>query len=58
MMRTTLAVARYTASPALQPRVDPTVWVGHTIDALWASYSGEIPPELRTAMAGKAVSES
>jgi glycolate oxidase iron-sulfur subunit len=21
----------------------PGVWVGHTIDALWASYSGEIP---------------
>ena len=33
-------------------QVDPTVWVGHTIDALWASYSGEVPPELRAAMAG------
>jgi glycolate oxidase iron-sulfur subunit len=27
--------------------VDPNVWVAHTIDALWASYSGELPQELR-----------
>ncbi|QVL33467.1 (Fe-S)-binding protein [Telmatocola sphagniphila] len=26
---------------------DPSIWVAHTIDALWASYSGEMPSELR-----------
>jgi glycolate oxidase iron-sulfur subunit len=25
----------------------PDIWVAHTIDALWASYSGELPSELR-----------
>jgi glycolate dehydrogenase iron-sulfur subunit len=25
----------------------PDIWVAHTIDALWASYSGELPRELR-----------
>lgn len=28
-------------------KTNPTIWVAHTIDALWASYSGEIPKELR-----------
>jgi glycolate oxidase iron-sulfur subunit len=28
-------------------KVAPDVWVGHTIDALWASYSGEWPNGLR-----------
>jgi glycolate oxidase iron-sulfur subunit len=28
-------------------KVAPDVWVGHTIDALWASYSGELPAALR-----------
>jgi glycolate oxidase iron-sulfur subunit len=27
--------------------VAPDVWVGHTIDALWASYSGEWPAGLK-----------
>jgi glycolate oxidase iron-sulfur subunit len=27
--------------------VNPDVWVAHTIDALWASYSGELPKQLR-----------
>jgi glycolate oxidase iron-sulfur subunit len=27
--------------------VAPDVWVAHTIDALWASYSGELPRALR-----------
>ncbi|MFQ3593009.1 MAG: (Fe-S)-binding protein [Gemmataceae bacterium] len=26
---------------------NPRPWVAHPIDALWASYSGELPPELR-----------
>ena len=26
---------------------DPDVWVAHTIDALWASYSGEMPKALK-----------
>jgi glycolate oxidase iron-sulfur subunit len=26
----------------------PNIWVAHTIDALWASYSGEMPSGLRT----------
>jgi glycolate oxidase iron-sulfur subunit len=26
---------------------DPNIWVAHTIDALWASYNGELPRELR-----------
>jgi glycolate oxidase iron-sulfur subunit len=30
----------------------PDVWVGHTIDALWASYSGELPVELRKSTEG------
>jgi glycolate oxidase iron-sulfur subunit len=30
-------------------KVAPDVWVGHTIDALWASYSGEWPEGLRKA---------
>ena len=25
----------------------PRPWVAHPIDALWASYSGELPPELK-----------
>ena len=28
-------------------KTDPTIWVAHTIDALWASYSGVMPRELR-----------
>jgi glycolate oxidase iron-sulfur subunit len=28
-------------------KVAPDVWVAHTIDALWASYSGELPPEIK-----------
>ena len=28
-------------------KVDPDLWVAHTIDALWASYSGELPSQLR-----------
>jgi glycolate oxidase iron-sulfur subunit len=28
-------------------KVAPEVWVAHTIDALWASYSGELPRALR-----------
>lgn len=28
-------------------KADSDVWVAHTIDALWASYSGEMPPELK-----------
>ena len=28
-------------------KVDPGVWCGHPVDALWASYSGEMPAELR-----------
>ena len=27
--------------------VAPDVWVAHTIDALWASYSGELPQQIR-----------
>jgi len=27
--------------------VDPSVWCAHPVDALWASYSGEMPPELK-----------
>src|SRR5262249_13660202 len=27
----------------------PDIWVAHTIDALWASYSGEMPRDLRIA---------
>jgi glycolate oxidase iron-sulfur subunit len=29
-------------------RTAPDIWVAHTIDALWASYSGELPRQLRT----------
>lgn len=28
-------------------QTDSNVWVAHTIDALWASYSGEMPAELK-----------
>ena len=28
-------------------KMDPNIWVAHTIDALWASYSGQLPRELR-----------
>lgn len=28
-------------------KTDPDIWVAHTIDALWASYSGEMPQELK-----------
>ena len=28
-------------------KVAPDIWVAHTIDALWASYSGELPRKLR-----------
>jgi glycolate oxidase iron-sulfur subunit len=28
--------------------VAPDIWVAHTIDVLWASYSGELPRQLRT----------
>ena len=28
-------------------KADSNVWVAHTIDALWASYSGEMPAELK-----------
>jgi glycolate oxidase iron-sulfur subunit len=27
----------------------PDLWVAHPVDALWASYSGELPPELKQA---------
>lgn len=27
--------------------IDPNVWCGHPVDALWAAYSGEMPAELR-----------
>ena len=27
--------------------VDPGIWCGHPVDALWASYSGEMPAEIR-----------
>lgn len=27
--------------------VDPSVWCAHPVDALWASYSGEMPAELK-----------
>jgi glycolate oxidase iron-sulfur subunit len=30
-------------------RQGPGLWVAHPVDALWASYSGELPPELRPA---------
>jgi glycolate oxidase iron-sulfur subunit len=36
-----LQVARHLKEKA------PDIWVAHTIDALWASYSGEMPSELR-----------
>ncbi len=26
--------------------IDPKIWCAHPVDALWASYSGELPPEL------------
>jgi glycolate oxidase iron-sulfur subunit len=29
-------------------KTNPDIWVAHTIDALWASYSGEIPKGLKT----------
>jgi glycolate oxidase iron-sulfur subunit len=29
-------------------KVAPEIWVAHTIDALWASYSGEMPRELKS----------
>jgi glycolate oxidase iron-sulfur subunit len=28
-------------------KVDPGIWCAHPVDALWASYSGEMPAELR-----------
>jgi glycolate oxidase iron-sulfur subunit len=28
-------------------KIDPTIWCAHPVDALWASYSGEMPAELR-----------
>ena len=28
-------------------RIAPGVWCAHPIDALWASYSGELPRELK-----------
>lgn len=28
-------------------KADSQIWVAHTIDALWASYSGELPAELK-----------
>jgi glycolate oxidase iron-sulfur subunit len=28
-------------------KIDPNIWVAHTIDALWAAYSGEIPKKIR-----------
>ena len=37
-----LQVARHLKKTA------PEIWVAHTIDALWASYSGEMPKGLRT----------
>ena len=30
----------------------PDLWVAHPIDALWASYSGEIPDVAKAAMRG------
>ncbi len=30
--------------------VDPTVWCAHPMDALWASYSGEFPSELKALL--------
>lgn len=30
-------------------KVAPDVWVAHTIDALWASYSGELPAPLTSS---------
>jgi glycolate oxidase iron-sulfur subunit len=27
----------------------PDIWVAHTIDALWASYSGELPRNVKAA---------
>ncbi|HEY8506009.1 MAG TPA: (Fe-S)-binding protein, partial [Gemmataceae bacterium] len=33
-------------------KVAPDVWVAHPIDALWASYSGELPPLLRAPPGG------
>ncbi|HEY3789136.1 MAG TPA: (Fe-S)-binding protein, partial [Urbifossiella sp.] len=29
-------------------KTDPTLWCAHPIDALWASYSGEMPAELKS----------
>jgi glycolate oxidase iron-sulfur subunit len=26
--------------------LDPAIWCAHPVDALWASYSGEIPAEI------------
>jgi len=37
-----LQVARHLKKTA------PDIWVAHTIDALWASYSGELPKEIRS----------
>ncbi|HXD88216.1 MAG TPA: heterodisulfide reductase-related iron-sulfur binding cluster [Urbifossiella sp.] len=34
-------------------KTDPTLWCAHPIDALWASYSGELPAELKSAEAPK-----
>ena len=31
--------------------VDPTFWVAHPMDLLWASYSGEFPRELKSILA-------
>jgi glycolate oxidase iron-sulfur subunit len=36
-----LQIARYLCEQR------PDLWVAHPVDALWASYSGELPPELR-----------
>jgi glycolate oxidase iron-sulfur subunit len=28
-------------------KIDPTIWVGHTIDALWAAYGGPVPKTIQ-----------
>jgi glycolate oxidase iron-sulfur subunit len=37
----TMQIARHLKS------VNPAIWCAHPVDALWAAYSGERPPELR-----------
>lgn len=32
--------------------INPNIWVTHPVDALWASYSGEMPSELRALISG------